>query len=330
MYDLRVALLTTASMIGLLRDQFKQVALRMPQTDDGKFNAIFRAKLMNLGNDLLEFQSLIPVAEQMFCSTAVGEEEVAPMQTPKEKPAVLVQPPVFGEEDRFNLFLSSTETDRESGGTPPPSVDFGKAWPEEWVPESGKVTEWLPDSGKSSPVALKLSEMLPPDTSSTPPLTISQIWSSTVLSDVQRKESDVKTSKESAHDSMERKQSKRSLKSDSKNVMPADKKKGLIKFIYRCMQQKGLNDPAGHLLMDVYVEIWKEVVGAQGSCGGRVAFHRFAELLRSAPEYFELFHIGIAVDESGGACSGKQRAKMVRLVQQSEAVDGGLTPRYWA
>jgi hypothetical protein len=77
----------------------------------------------------------------------------------------------------------------------------------------------------------------------------------------------------------------------------------------------------------VYVEIWNEVIGGQG-CGGRAGFHRFAEMLRSAPEYFEVFHVGIAVDDNGASFACKQRAKMVRLVPQAEDVDGGETPRY--
>lgn len=107
------------------------------------------------------------------------------------------------------------------------------------------------------------------------------------------------------------------------------KKKALLKFIYTLMQQKGMSDPNGILLMDVYVEIWQEVIGGQG-CGGRAGFHRFAEMLRSAPEYFEVFHVGVAVDESGGLFAGKQRAKMVRLVPQANFVDEGMTPRYRA
>jgi hypothetical protein len=47
-------------------------------------------------------------------------------------------------------------------------------------------------------------------------------------------------------------------------------------------------------------------------------------MLRIAPKYFTVFQPAIGVP-----WTGKQRAKMVRLVQQ-EAVDEGSTPRYRA
>jgi hypothetical protein len=206
----------------------------------------------------------------------------------------------------MDLFLSSRQTDGDhSSGTDTPqrSVDFGNAWPEECSP------------GSHPAVVLSLSEMLPQERSTLPH---SNIWSGPSAEPVQRK-----TSKQS-----DITESTDFTDSGSKNDMPTDKKKALVKFIYLLMQQKGLNDPKGHLLMDVYVEIWQEVVGGAGACGGRVAFHRFADMLRTAPEYFELFHIGISVDELGRSGSQKQRAKMVRLVKQPDAVDGGLTPRY--
>jgi hypothetical protein len=298
---MRVALLTTASMISLLRDQFQQVSATMPQEDDGKFQTIFRSKLTNLGNDLLEFQSLIPVAEQMFCSAWDPKEVVSVESTPKMHPEDLKS---IVDMERINLFLCSKETSADN--TPPPSVNFGKAWPEDWVSTTKQASE--PGETLQEPPTF-------------PALPINEnIWSvpavsGSVLQRTPSKDSDGKHSVKG----------KSSQKSDHSKDMPAEKKKTLVKFIYTLMQQKGLTDPAGHLLMDVYVEIWKEVVGGQG-CGGRVAFHRFAEMLRSAPEYFELFHIGIAVDENGCSFSGKQRAKMVRLVPQSETVDGGLTP----
>jgi hypothetical protein len=303
--DLRVALLTTASMIGLVRNQFEQVVMSIPVREDNKFHAIFRNKLSNLGADLLEMQSLIPVAEQMFCASTWESptQEVASMES---TPTLQYSMELDAEVERRNIYLGSKETDRASGAdTPPPSA----VWSEEPVRPSPK---W-------EPPALHLSER-----EGTPPLPINEHLWQPEPARVERSEiMDIKRS------------SKGSVSTDASSKkekdIPSDKKKALVKFIYMLMQQKGLNDPNGHLLMDVYVEIWQEVVGGQG-CGGRVAFHRFAEMLRSAPEYFELFHVGIAVDENSGTFTGKQRAKMVRLVPQAEAVDvdEGLTPRYRA
>lgn len=267
-HDLRLALLTTASMLGLLRNQFDQVSMSLPVKDD-KFHAIFRGKLASLSNDMQEFQSLLPVAEQMFCSAATPLS-VTPEVSPKTGPLDLGI-----DAERMNLFLCSKEADVASNtDTPPPSV-------------AGS----FPPLPLRTPCAPAAVERIP--------------------------------SKESGQSG-----DRKAKKADSqKKEGLSQKKKALIKFIFMLMQQKGLDDPKGHLLMDVYVEIWSEVVGGEG-CGGRAGFHRFAELLRSAPEYFEVFHVGISVDDTGGSFATKQRAKMVRLVQQTEAVDEGSTPRY--
>lgn len=282
-HDLRLALLTTASMIGLLRNQLDQVTMALPPQKDDKFHAIFTSKLANVSADLLEFQSLLPVAEQMLCCTPLETVHAPQVMTTNGDFSPMAHTVDFNTDaERMNLFLGSKETDSASNhDTPPPSV----AWAEEWAPQGDKrEREDHPDL----------------------PINARQEYA---------------VSRARSKESVEQEQSKK----EGAN----GKKKALIKFIYTLMQQRGLTDPNGHLLMDVYVEIWNEVVGEKG-CGGRAGFHRFAEMLRGAPEYFEVFHVGIAVDESGGSFSGKQRAKMVRLVQQVDSADEGLTPRYRA
>lgn len=45
--------------------------------------------------------------------------------------------------------------------------------------------------------------------------------------------------------------------------------------------------------MDVYIEVWREVVGAAAAAGGKTALERFAAFLSSAPHMFEVFDLNI-------------------------------------
>merc|ERR1719387_3449812 len=73
-----------------------------------------------------------------------------------------------------------------------------------------------------------------------------------------------------------------------------DARKMLVNHIYDTMVAKGFTSPNGHLLMDVFVEVWRGVNGQQGSAGGgKTALDRFAGFLESAPELFEVFDLDI-------------------------------------
>jgi len=243
-HDLRLALLTTASMIGLLRNQLDQVTMTLPHKQEDKFHAIFRSKLTNVSADLLEFQSLLPVAEQMLCCPSLETLHSQAQQVTADYSPIAhtVELQLNTDAERMNLFLGSKETDLPCNhDTPPPSV----VWADEWASQSDKR-----------------------DREEIPHLPINLLQEHTVS----------------------RARSKESAEQQTKKEAANGKKKALIKFIYTLMKEKGLTDPNGHLLMDVYVEIWNEVVGEKG-CGGRAGFHRFAEMLRGAPEYFEVFHV---------------------------------------
>jgi hypothetical protein len=105
-----------------------------------------------------------------------------------------------------------------------------------------------------------------------------------------------------------------SAKGDALSNMSDEKKQTLLKYIYDFMLENGFTNPEGYLLVDVLAEVWKEM-GDEAS-GGRIAQYRFAELLRGAPEYFELFRKGIRVTNHCGWFARKGE-KMVRLVPQT-------------
>jgi hypothetical protein len=97
--------------------------------------------------------------------------------------------------------------------------------------------------------------------------------------------------------------------------MPADKKEKLCKFIYEVMVQKKFTSPNGHLIVDIFTEVWKDM--SDTSEGSKVAEQRFCELLRSAPQYFKLFRKSIQVANHCGWYARKGE-RMVRLVLEEE------------
>jgi hypothetical protein len=105
-----------------------------------------------------------------------------------------------------------------------------------------------------------------------------------------------------------------SAKGDALSNMSEENKQALAKYIYDFMVDNEFTSPDGYLLVDVLAEVWKDM----GDCasGGRIAQHRFAELLRGAPQHFELFRKGIRVTNHCGWFARKGE-KMVRLVQTS-------------
>jgi hypothetical protein len=100
--------------------------------------------------------------------------------------------------------------------------------------------------------------------------------------------------------------------------MSEEQKEALCKYIYDVMVQKELTNADGYLVVDVFSEVWKDVGDAAGEREGwRVAQHRFADLLRAAPQYFRLFRRSIRVSNQCGWFTRKGE-KMVRLVLQNE------------
>jgi hypothetical protein len=97
---------------------------------------------------------------------------------------------------------------------------------------------------------------------------------------------------------------------------PADVQGQLVQFVYDVMVQKGFDSPRGHLLLDVYLEVWREIVGTANASGGRTALDRFAGLLSSAPELFEVTDVNVVPCAlRTRSCYGvDNREKMVRLV----------------
>lgn len=67
----------------------------------------------------------------------------------------------------------------------------------------------------------------------------------------------------------------------------------LVQFVYDMMVQKGFTSPRGHLLLDVYVEVWREIVGTANATGGKTALDRFAGLLSAAPQLFEVSDVNV-------------------------------------
>jgi hypothetical protein len=98
-------------------------------------------------------------------------------------------------------------------------------------------------------------------------------------------------------------------------TIPADKKKAFCKFIYDLTVQKGLTDPQGYLVADVFAEVWHDI--SDSVEGRQKAQYRFENLLRSAPEYFELFRKGIQVAKHSGRLRrlARKGEMLVRLVQ---------------
>jgi hypothetical protein len=98
-------------------------------------------------------------------------------------------------------------------------------------------------------------------------------------------------------------------------------KDALCKYIYDVMMAKEFTSPDGHLFVDVFAEVWKDVCDTEGEReGSRVAQARFADLLRSAPQYFFLFRPSIQVAPQYGRYTSFTRKgeKMVRLVLEGE------------
>jgi hypothetical protein len=103
--------------------------------------------------------------------------------------------------------------------------------------------------------------------------------------------------------------------------MAQGQRDALAKYIYDVMVEKGFTSPEGHLFIDVFAEVWKDVADMEGEKeGSKVAQARFADLLRAAPQYFCIFRPSIQVAPQYGrySCFTRKGEKMVRLVQEDE------------
>jgi hypothetical protein len=133
---------------------------------------------------------------------------------------------------------------------------------------------------------------------------------------VARPKSSTKGKSQGSKKSSGKARSEAPAKGDAFVNMSEENKQALAKYIYDFMVDNELTSPDGYLLVDVLAEVWKDM--GDGCSGGRIAQHRFAELLRAAPQYFELFRKGIRVTNHCGWFARKGE-KMVRLVPQTSA-----------
>lgn len=98
-----------------------------------------------------------------------------------------------------------------------------------------------------------------------------------------------------------------------------EEKLTIAKNIFDTMVEKGFNSSEGHLLVDVFIEVRKDLGVVFAS--GRLALHPFQKLLAAAPRYFKVFREKVEVardrwrrNREGFASRGEY---MVRLVPQT-------------
>jgi hypothetical protein len=115
----------------------------------------------------------------------------------------------------------------------------------------------------------------------------------------------------------EKKKTKKKANADYLSQLSAEQKKDLAMEVYNAMKRRGFDSPEGYLLIDVYVEIFRDLVGEEGNRA--TALHRFASLLRGCPHLFELFHLGIKVANNCGRFA-RRGEKMVKILPQDGAV----------
>ena len=91
------------------------------------------------------------------------------------------------------------------------------------------------------------------------------------------------------------------------------------------MIKKGFTRPDGYLLMDVYLEIFRGMIGEDSQ--GRVALHQFSKLLRVRSDLFEVFNIGVQVAFNRDNWCSRTGEKMMRLLlPESEKSDEASPP----
>jgi hypothetical protein len=76
---------------------------------------------------------------------------------------------------------------------------------------------------------------------------------------------------------------------------PVDPKtRMLAEHIYDTMVEKKMLGSA-HLVVDVYMEVWKDLCGDQAAHSSRAAVERFHSFLEACPDLFECFHASVGV-----------------------------------
>jgi hypothetical protein len=117
----------------------------------------------------------------------------------------------------------------------------------------------------------------------------------------------------------DKKKKKKKSDVDFVSQLSPEKKKALANEVYDEMIRKKFDNPDGYLLIDVYVEIFRDLVGEQGNRS--TALHRFASLLRSFPDLFEIFNLGIKVTNHAGRFARKGE-KMVKIITPGNSAEG--------
>merc|ERR550514_1569558 len=109
-------------------------------------------------------------------------------------------------------------------------------------------------------------------------------------------------------------------KGDAHIELSEEEKLELAKYIYDVMVEKEFNSPEGHLLVDVLIEVRKDL-GKEFTRDGHLALHPFERVLRAAPQYFKVFREKIEVARSAknhkALFAASKGEHMVRLVPQT-------------
>jgi hypothetical protein len=181
-------------------------------------------------------------------------------------------------------------------------------WPVQPTTAATQMPSGAPTQGKepSVPQPVPVASVQPASSTSTPTISAA--------------EQEEQTAAEPSNASGKAKRGRRSLKSQKSatlNKMSADQKDALCKYIYDMMVQKGLNNPEGHLLADVFAEVCKELMDNDYIEGRRNAQDRLDNLLRSSPEYFHVFRREVRVARHSG-WFGRKAERMVRLVPEKQ------------
>jgi hypothetical protein len=198
----------------------------------------------------------------------------------------------------------------------PDQVLFGHPHPASNVMfpmSNGGVVPW---SVHSTPAA--------PDVSPEPELPPSRAVSKTTPN-IQGAEQDDQAAAASSSTSSVAKKS-RPLKGNSIfNKMPTDQKEALCKYIYDLLVARGFTTQEGHLLTDVFSEVWQDI--GDTSEGRQAAQFRFTNLLRSAPGYFNLYRrkIRVAKHSYRFAREGELLVRLVLTERPSSSASGGTT-----
>lgn len=97
---------------------------------------------------------------------------------------------------------------------------------------------------------------------------------------------------------------------------PNDPKEQLARHIGDLMVEKGFSRPEGHLLVDVYHEVWKDLVGEKAATCSRAAMERFTTFLESMPHLFDTFRLDIGTARCAGMRKlGKDHGELMVMLK---------------